>query len=65
MSNGHKRRPDVIDISRLNSILSRYRPDEKPLMKHVVMKARRQTFRKAKYFFHVGQRSGSLTSSEG
>jgi hypothetical protein len=38
---------------------------EKPLIKPVVINAERQVFKKAKYFFHMGQRRGSLTSSEG
>jgi hypothetical protein len=58
-------RPVIVETSRLNSTLRRYKPGEKPLIKPVVMKANKQTLRKAKYFFHVGQRRGSLTSSEG
>jgi len=62
MSSAHWMRPALVDRSLLNFKLKVHNAGEKPPMKPVFMEAKKQTLKKAKYFFHVGQRRGLLTS---
>jgi hypothetical protein len=49
----------------LYSKLKIHKAGAKPSIKAVVIKASKHAFKKTKYFFHRGQRRGSLTLSEG
>jgi hypothetical protein len=60
MSSAHKMRPALVDRFLLNSKLKVHNAGEKPPMKPVFMEAKKQTLKKAKYFFHVGQRITSV-----
>jgi hypothetical protein len=53
MSGAHKMRPALVDRSLLNSKLKVHNTGEKPPMKLIFMEAKKQTLKKAKYFFHV------------